>query len=96
MVAASGTAKAMATPVLASFPCFFLFSSLLLPSFSVLLFFFLFFSFHSDEQKLFCSLRFSFLSLAVFFCSFLSVFSSFSRSLEGLIYSLTYLYLGKI
>jgi hypothetical protein len=41
--------KTMATLVLASFPCFFLFSSLLFPSFSVLLSFFFFFSFHSNE-----------------------------------------------
>ena len=47
------------------------------------------------------SLPFSILSsLFLFFCSlfalFLSVFTSVSRSLEGLIYSLTYLYLGRI
>jgi hypothetical protein len=52
-------------------------------------------------------LRFSFLSLAVFsvffspffllfFCSHFPFFTPFPRSLEELIYNLTYLYLGKI
>ena len=48
------------------FPCFFLFSSLLFPSFSVLLSFF-FFSFHSNEQKLFLFSAFYLYSLCSFF-----------------------------
>jgi len=82
----SSKKKTMATLVLASFPCFFLFSSLLFPSFYVLLSF-SFFLFLQSRTKTHVLCVLSARLLAVFFCSFLSVFLFFLCSFFLLFFS---------